>query len=161
MNMLRRILLILSVVGLMGSLGLWGLSYWHVIYMDPTNFEDYLWLSSGHLTIGSCQAMSWIQDGWDIGVFSFSDWGFSLPAYWFDSAPMGWGIMLPLWIPTLAFLLTGILMFLPGRRRRRLGLCIGCGYDLRGSPEKCPECGTVPKEPPPAPHAERTTTPGM
>jgi hypothetical protein len=28
------------------------------------------------------------------------------------------------------------------RRRWRADLCPGCGYDLRGSAEKCPECGT-------------------
>jgi hypothetical protein len=58
---------------------------------------------------------------------------------------------LPLWFvvmataPAPAIVLRRYLIRL---RRPRLGFCPSCGYDLRATPGRCPECGAVPETPP-------------
>ncbi len=54
-------------------------------------------------------------------------------------------LTVPHWLP-VAVLAVAPLAWLAGwrdRRRYPTGHCRRCGYDLRASPEKCPECGTA------------------
>lgn len=53
----------------------------------------------------------------------------------------------PFWSLCLFFAISPTAWLLAARRRKkaiREGLCTKCGYDLRATPERCPECGAVP-----------------
>ena len=64
---------------------------------------------------------------------------------WTNFAPAeGIHISIPFWVPTVLFGALVAPTFLSAHRRRKrkkLGLCIKCGYDLRVSKDRCPECG--------------------
>jgi hypothetical protein len=75
----------------------------------------------------------------------------------FDTAPVrlaprlfldGWfEWTLPLWLIALPPAGAGASLWLLAVRRQRTqiaGLCAACGYDLRATPDRCPECGKTP-----------------
>ena len=57
-------------------------------------------------------------------------------------------LMIPDWLLATVFgvppAVAAIRLWRTHRRRRRIGHCRRCGYDLRATPARCPECGAVP-----------------
>ena len=54
-----------------------------------------------------------------------------------------WVMLLP-FLPTLVLLPRYLMLRSRLARRLRGGLCVHCGYVLRGTPQRCPECGAPP-----------------
>lgn len=67
------------------------------------------------------------------------------PAMLAGAGPKNLLLHAPIWLPLLlvsaALGADVAIAYRQERRRRRAGLCRHCGYDLRASPERCPECG--------------------
>jgi hypothetical protein len=56
-------------------------------------------------------------------------------------------LRIPYWfVAVVALLAPSIWVYCAARRPRMPGLCPTCGYDLRVTPDRCPECGTVPEK---------------
>jgi hypothetical protein len=63
--------------------------------------------------------------------------------YWLSFSVPHWLVAALLAAPSVRWLYAAA-------RRKRAGtgsLCLRCGYDLRATPERCPECGTEPTPP--------------
>jgi hypothetical protein len=73
----------------------------------------------------------------------------------------GIGVTLPYWFITLSCAIAPATALRRLRRRmvegrlRQSGRCKTCGYDLRATPNRCPECGTAVAAKPCAPHGGR------
>ncbi len=175
--MLRKTLTILSLIGLLLSVGLWGVSYFNVSYAPRTNKHvvhlrwgrlTLMWTrfpvanvdASGYLVfrnaaikeqrpppctpiIHRTTRQAYFEPGLVISSTERRLFGTFLPRVHLEDGLSR--IAIPLYLPVLAlFAIVLMLCFLPlGRRRKRkkLGLCVKCGYDLRGSKDRCPECG--------------------
>ena len=144
--MLRKTLIIVSLVGLTFSLGLWGISYWAVFYTT----HDVAYSADSCLTKGALAVHTYrdstlrsIPHGWRFTGFKVRNTAW-LPKL--KRTKTVSGFILPLWIPTVLFAVYPLCLMTDHNRRsrrRKLGLCVKCGYDLHGLTEpRCSECGT-------------------
>ena len=114
----------------------------------------------GWLTIANCAAWAvfmFFRGQWPQGVAKSFFYAIGtplvVPLEWWERSGGSLGIVVillaialnsMLWGYTLSWL-WGVAVDRPARRRRkRAGLCVSCGYDLRASAGAlCPECGTA------------------
>ena len=173
MRRLGRILVnaltVLSLLLALASAVLWVRSYWRADRMDwtrpfdPATERPFIGLASsrGGVTIhfgvfSSGPRSRWVKSGWDWDTYAHSPivWpaknvanrgGFGL-----RSGANAFGrrgvVVFPAWLPTGVFAVLPLVRgasFVRRRRRVREGHCEKCGYDLRATPERCPECGAA------------------
>ena len=162
--MIRKTLLVISMLLLVGTLGLWVRSYWS--RQSITLYHQRPWsLAFG---INKSRAAFEIQKFPDPSLnnkpspvyirerFGFKLWCTYTITVYRDAGYMPptygrlWSLRAPTWFVEVLFALP-LAVLLPGiireRRlefRRRHNLCLKCGYDLTGNVSgRCSECGTV------------------
>jgi len=81
---------------------------------------------------------------WSATSSSFALLGFYVSRQvWASTNGMAYEFAVPYWAMMLATLFAAYRFFTAGRQRR--DGCSVCGYDLRATPDRCPECGTAVK----------------
>ena len=163
----RRIFTALSVLSLLlclATIALWVRSYWRsdvVSYVvDPNRWYAAMSLR-GHIGL-CCGQDSPVERGfmyaasdgtnnltllqWSRTVATRSRSGWFLGVGIVSGPSQFWGIGVPHWFLALLFAIlpaVHLRAMIRSRRTRREGLCPKCGYDLRATPDQCPECGKV------------------
>lgn len=148
-RMLRRLLNLTTVGSLllcMATVSLW------VAYTGPQ--LDFYTVSSGRSygigterggIIGFLQQERTFYHADDKADAQIRWWGFRYLRITSDGMRR-WNLVLPFWLlacAAAALPAWRVVGGLRARRRQRVGRCAVCGYDLRATPDRCPECGSV------------------
>jgi hypothetical protein len=85
--------------------------------------------------------LAWLGVSYSSVGFSQTDLGQQFPHWGYQTM-----LTFPHWMLLLATAVPAsysVCRFLLRCRVRRTGQCVDCGYDLRATPERCPECGAA------------------
>ena len=167
--MIRKVLLVLSIALLAAISGLWISSYWYAYectYRRPGVVSLSLIYGAGYarFEFAPWPPLPFRPIRWKVeriyppsGRSRYDDVPGFLPlhfSYWTGLYYPGLTVAMPFWLVFSLFGSFPVWITLRRRigkshRRRRLGLCITCGYDLTGNKSGvCPECGTKIENPP-------------
>jgi hypothetical protein len=142
----------MSLVLCVAIIGLWVRSYLPIYLENDCRdgkwcmlFHDEAWAETMNVAYGvkSARNPTYARVTWNVLGFEVIKGGSptSSDNYCLIAIPLPY-LMIVLSLPPIAW-------FVRARRdrgRAKAGRCIACGYDLRASPERCPECGAVPEK---------------
>lgn len=97
----------------------------------------------GYFSVGSIYSGLY-GDGWTKSSF-YSSSGIWRAGYSYSSHHVGFHFVILL-IVASPFFVRGLLRWRRYEQHLHAGLCTNCGYDLRGSKDRCPECGSALKK---------------
>jgi hypothetical protein len=100
------------------------------------------WILTKPNTLTLCRQ---VGKNWDHPLREFKFLGVQFGGLYGQDS-MLWNLVIPFWLLTALLAILPLceirlLCHLKKSHREAHGLCLHCGYDLRASPERCPECG--------------------
>jgi hypothetical protein len=93
---------------------------------------------------GAIRAKDKLRFGFGYHHFDTRTSGFRQPLQVGSSFVLPWPFLFLVFAILPAVHLTLLLQHRRRARRRKSSLCVNCGYDVRATPERCPECGSAP-----------------